>query len=91
MGEPLRICALRKAAHAFIDYVLRPEVSAQCFEYMGYYCTNQAARDLINDAYKPFLLLPDNIGETGMIQPIAAAAEEAHNRVWTEFKTACGG
>ena len=80
-----------EAAHAFIDYVLRPEVSAQCFEYMGYYCTNQAARDLINAAYKPFLLLPDNIGETEMIQPIAAAAEEAHNRVWTEFKTACGG
>lgn len=79
------------AAYAFIDYVLRPEIAAQCFEYMGYYCTNQAARDKINDAYKPFLLLPDNIGETEMIQPIAAAAEEAHNRAWTEFRTACGG
>ena len=31
------------AAHAFIDYILRPEVSKQCFEYIGYYCTNQAA------------------------------------------------
>ena len=80
-----------EAAHAFIDYVLRPEVSAQCFEYMGYYCTNQAARDLINDAYKPFLLLPDNIGETEMIQPIAAAAEEAHNRVWRLPGLAGGG
>ena len=29
------------AAHKFIDYVLRPEISAQCFEYMGYYCTNR--------------------------------------------------
>ena len=27
------------AAHAFIDYILRPEVSKQCFEYIGYYCT----------------------------------------------------
>lgn len=78
------------AAHAFLDYMLRPEVSAQCFEYMGYYCTNKAAESLINPDYQPFLILPENIGETEMIQPIAAAAEEAHNKAWTEFRTATG-
>lgn len=78
------------AAYAFIDYVLRPEVAAQCFEYMGYYCTNKAADSLINPDYQPFLILPDDIGETEMIQLVSAEAEEAHNKVWTEFRTATG-
>lgn len=78
------------AAHAFLEYILRPEVAAQGFEYLGYYCTNQAAEDLINPDYQQFLILPDGIGETEMIAPIAAAAEEAHDKVWTEFRTACG-
>ncbi len=40
------------AAHAFIDYILRPEVSKQCFEFMGYYCTNKAADALIEAEYQ---------------------------------------
>ena len=80
------------AAYAFIDYILRPEVSKACFEYMGYYCTNQAADELIADEYKEFLTLPEGFDgdNTEMIQPISAEAEEAHVQVWTEFKNACG-
>lgn len=79
------------AAYAFMDYILRPEVSKKCFEALGYYCTNAAADELIDDAYKPFLTLPEDFhGETEMIQNISAAADEAHVKVWTEFKTACG-
>ena len=36
------------AAHAFIDYILRPEVAKSCFEWMGYYCTNLAAEEHIS-------------------------------------------
>lgn len=78
------------AAHAFLDYILRPEVAAQCFEYMGYYCTNKAADSLINEAYRDFLTLPESITGGEMIQTVSAAAEEAHNKVWTEFRSACG-
>ena len=78
------------AAYQFIDYILRPEISAQCFEYMGYYCTNLAAEEHISEEYRSFLTLPDHFGETEMIQPISAEAEEVHNRVWTEFRSACG-
>ncbi len=80
------------AAYAFIDYILRPEVSKACFEYMGYYCTNRAADELIADEYKEFLTLPEGFnGENAeMIQPISAEAEEAHVQVWTEFRNACG-
>lgn len=79
------------AAHAFIDFILQPEIAKQCFENLGYYCTNKAADGLIEEAYRSFLTLPENFsGDTEMIQNIGAAADEAHVKTWTEFKTACG-
>ena len=79
------------AAHKFIEYILDPEVSAQCFEYLGYYCTNSAAEEFINEDYKSFLTLPaDFSGDAEMIGNISAEAAEAHAKVWTEFKTATG-
>lgn len=78
------------AAHQFINYILQPEVSAQCFEYLGYYCTNAAAEEFISDEYKSFLTLPADFGETEMIQPIGTEALAEHEKVWTEFKTAAG-
>lgn len=79
------------AAHQFIEYILDPEISAQCFEYLGYYCTNSAADQYINDDYKSFLTLPEDFdGETDMIGNISAEADEAHVKIWTEFKTATG-
>ena len=80
-----------EAAHKFIEYILDPEVSAQCFEYLGYYCTNKEADALINEEYKSFLTLPEDFsGDTEMIGNISAEAAEAHAKVWTEFKTATG-
>lgn len=79
------------AAYAFIDYVLRPEVSKLCFEWLGYYCTNSEADSLIDPAYQSFLTLPaDFSGDTEMIENITAEADEAHVKAWTAFKSACG-
>ncbi len=79
------------AAHAFLNYILRPEISAQCFEWLGYYSTTAAADDLISDEYKDFLTLPSDLeGEAEMIQLVSAEAEEAHSKVWTAFKAASG-
>lgn len=79
------------AAHAFIDYILRPEVAKSCFEWMGYYCTNKAADSLIDPAYRSFLTLPEGFdGKTEMIQNVSAETEEIHAQMWTEFKAACG-
>ncbi len=74
-------------AYKFIDYILRPEISAQCFEYIGYYCTNKDAEE-----YRDFLTLPEDIDTNSMemIENISADAIEVHQRVWTEFKSACG-
>lgn len=76
-------------AHKFLEYLLRPEIAKQAFEYIGYYSTNQAADDLIADEFKEFLTLPaDFHGEMEMIQPIGPEAEDAHSKAWTEFKSA---
>ena len=79
-------------AYKFMDYILQPEVSAQCFEYMGYYCTNKDAEQYISEEYRDFLTLPEGIDMENMemIENISAEAVEVHNRVYTEFKSACG-
>ncbi len=77
------------AAYAFIDYILRPEVSARCFEYLGYYCTNKAADPLIDEAFREFLVLPDvfDTADMEMIGNISSEAMEQQAEIWTEFKT----
>ena len=78
-----------EAAHAFLDYILRPEVSAKCFEYLGYYCTNKAAEDYISDAMKASLIVPDTITSGEIIQNVSQEAEDLHAEVWKQFQTAC--
>ncbi len=79
------------AAHAFINYILEPEVSKACSEWVGYYSTNKDADALIDPAYQSFLTLPEDFaGETEMIQNITAEADEAHVQAWTAFRTATG-
>lgn len=78
------------AAYQFIDYILRPEVSAKCFEFIMYYCTNKAADPLISDEFKDLLTLPEDFSfdKMEMIQNISGEAEDEHVKVWTEFKSA---
>lgn len=78
------------AAYRFIDYILQPEVSAKCYEFLGYYCTNQAADSLIAEEYREFLTLPAGFtaDKMEMIENITSEADEAHVRIWTEFKSA---
>lgn len=79
-----------EAAHAFIDYILRPEISAQSFEWLGYYCTNREADALIDESMRDFLTLPSDIDASTMemIGNISAEAIEAHDKAWTAFKAA---
>ncbi len=81
-----------EAAYRFIDYILRPEISVQCFEYMGYYCTNKEADSLISEEYREFLTLPEDFQaeDMEMIGNISAEAWDEHMKVWNEFKAACG-
>jgi spermidine/putrescine transport system substrate-binding protein len=75
----------KDAAYAFVDYILRPEIAAQCFDYIGYYCTNKAADDLVN----PDLVVPDSVTSGEIIQNVSQEAEEQYSKNWTEFRAAC--
>lgn len=74
------------AANQFLNYILEPEVSKQCMEYIGYYNTTGAADDIVD----PSLVVPDSVTKGETIQNVSAEADEAYNKNWTEFKAACG-
>lgn len=74
------------AAHKFLDYILDPERAAQCFEYIGYVCTNKAAVPYMSEAAREGLSLPEGAQSGEFIMDISAEANEAHERIWTEFK-----
>lgn len=74
-----------EAAYQFVDYILRPEIAAECFDYIGYYCTNKAADQLVDEN----LVVPDSVTSGESIKNVNARAEEQYNKNWTEFKAAC--
>ena len=78
-----------KAAYAFIDYILRPEISAECFEYIGYYCTNKAAEEYISEEMRELIVVPDTVTEGETIQNVSIEIEDLHNEIWNNFKNAC--
>ena len=75
----------KDAAYQFINYILEPEVSAQCFESIGYYCTNQAADDLVD----PNLVVPNSVTNAEIVQNVSEEADTQYNKNWTEFRAAC--
>jgi spermidine/putrescine-binding protein len=77
------------AAYKFLNYILDPQRGAACFEYLGYYSTFSASDAYIRAEYKEFLTLPEGFNtDMEMIQNISPEAEEAHNLIWTAFRSA---
>ncbi len=79
------------AAHQFIEFILDPQRSAKCFEYLGYYCTNSAAEQYISEDYRSFLTLPAELDreDMEMIENITPEAEEFMLKYWTAFRNLC--
>ena len=74
-----------EAAYQFLDYILEPEVAAQCFNSIGYYSTNKAADELVD----PNLVVPDSVNKGEIVQNVSEEADIQYNKNWTEFKAAC--
>lgn len=75
-----------EAAQEFLNYLLEPEVFAQCMDYIGYINTSKASDDLVSDA----LVYDGDEIHGEYIKNVSAEADEAYNKNWTEFKAACG-
>lgn len=74
-----------EAANEFINYLLQPEVTAKCINSVGYYNTNKAADDLVDEN----LVVPDDVTKGEIVQNVSQEAEQEYNKIWTEFKAAC--
>ena len=75
-----------KAANEFLNYILEPEVSKACMEYIGYVNTTGAADSIVD----PALVAPESAGTGEFIMNVSEEANDAYNRNWTAFKAACG-
>jgi len=81
----LRTAPNPRAAHAFLDYVLRPEVAAAVADATGYGTPNQAAQSLAR--YPRPYPSPAEL-ERLEYQRDLGAGVELWDRIWTEIKAA---
>lgn len=78
-------------AHEFLNYLLRPEVSARIAEAVTTATPNAVARGLLPPKLKedPILYPPPEVAARGeWYQAMPAAAQRLRDRIWTEIKSA---
>ncbi|RXZ43690.1 polyamine ABC transporter substrate-binding protein [Crenobacter cavernae] len=77
-------------AHAFINYVMRPEVAAANANAVSYATPNKAAKSLIDakSLSDPSIYPTPEIQQKSFIQlPVDAKIQRLQTRLWTEVKT----
>lgn len=78
-----------EAAHAFIDYLLKPEVIAACTNYTGYANANAAATPFIDEAIASDpAIYPDQetLSRMYTTRPQTPEQERELTRIWTQIK-----
>ena len=75
-------------AHAFINFLLEPQMAAANIEYINFLCPNQAAYPLLNDAWRknPILFPSEHI--RSRLQTLKDLGEEnvKYTRIWDQIK-----
>lgn len=87
----LRESRRQDLAHRFIDYLLRPEVSAAVVQATKTATANAAAQARFPEALRanPTLFPPAEVLARGeWVQTMPAAAQRLRDRLWTEIKAA---
>lgn len=87
----LRESRRQELAHKFIDYLLRPEVSAQIVIAEQTATANGAAHALLPPALRDNPVLyppPEILARAEWFQPPSAATQRLRDRLWTEIKSA---
>jgi len=78
------------AAHAFINYLLKPEVVAEISNLVGYANPNAAATELVNESLRnnPGAYPPAEVqARLFTLKPLPMAAERVRTRAWNRIKT----
>ena len=75
-------------AHAFIDFMLRPEIAKACTEYVGYATPNLSAIALLDEETRndPVIFPPAGIVENGEFQTDVGDAIALYNKYWEMLK-----
>jgi spermidine/putrescine transport system substrate-binding protein len=87
----LRESRRERLAHQFLEYLLRPRVSAQIVEATQTATANGAAVALLPESVRnsPTLYPPPDIFARGeWPQPLSRDAQQLRDRIWTEIKSA---
>ena len=87
----LRESRRQRLAHQFLDYLLRPEVSARIVEATRTATANGAARSLLPEEVRnhPALYPPGEVFERGeWPSTLPPSCQRLRDRIWTEIKSA---
>ncbi len=77
-------------AHAFIDFVMRPDVAARNANYVGGATANSAAMPMVDEVLRSDPNTYPNAEMREKLVPLRTRTEDesrAENRVWTKFRT----
>jgi spermidine/putrescine transport system substrate-binding protein len=79
----------KKQAHAFIDFILKPEIALQVCEYIGYAPANRTAVDLMPEEMKtnPTIFPAPEEVKKGEFQTDVGDAILIYERFWERLKT----
>lgn len=77
-----------KEAHAFINYMMRPEVAKACVDYVGYATANKTAIAMLDDEVRnnPVIFPPEEVIEKGEFQTDVGEAIKLYNQYWQQLK-----
>jgi spermidine/putrescine transport system substrate-binding protein len=87
----LRESRRARVAHEFLNFLLRPQISAQIVQSTKTATANRAARDLLPDAVRnnPVLYPPADVFERSeWPRTLPRDAQQLRDRIWTEIKSA---
>ncbi len=87
----LRESRHQESAHQFINYLLRPEISAQIVIAEQTATANAAAHALLPPALRDNPVLyppPEVLARAEWFQPPSASTQRLRDRLWTEIKSA---
>ncbi len=79
-----------EAAHLFINYILRPEISAQISEKLGYSSPNATARELMDDELKTNTIIypgSQDVERGEFLDHLDDKTRKIYEKYWIQLKT----
>lgn len=77
-------------AHAFIDFLLDPDIAAENMQWMGYYCPNKAALEKVDASFlnNPAISMPTDLMNRSEVLEDLGADLVKYVKVWEQVKAA---